>query len=706
MGSNAKLLKQRLCEEKSRITDRQFFTSRLLAAHFEGIAAAFTRRYSYRQRVRASLSWEPKDGSIAYTDDLNIHINSGHEWVTKTEGRQARYALVCGLFAHEFGHIMYTDFLALQSHKSALAAGRWYPAPPALATVSDKRSEEALREYVKADEKQAMAVCRVAHELSNIIEDGYVENRVMREFPGTLCHGLQAVRAVHYAAIPTATQLKEAEEKGQAKFASFCQMLLSYAKFGEIKYGDEPLSDEDIRRVFGLLNEVDDALETHCGKDRLAVVNLILVRCWALIRIFCDQVKDQAEAEGCEIGEPLGRSLKPIGSSELGKSTLAPVAGAEVVGKGGAAESAREKTHKDAEGAKETGEGESDKDAERIPLVETDRVSMPEGGSTEKVEYESEQDEKAAADIEKILEEMAERAACKMLESERLKELNEFAENISYGDVHKGVSVRVHRLDEVGDARVELFNSISAPLIEISKQLQRSLIRQLEERQKGGKLTGLTFGRRLDSHAIHRKDGKLFYKRTLPNELPQLAVGLLLDESGSMYGDRVSYARAAAIILHDFCVKLGIPVMIYGHSTACFGSDEPVSLYAYAEFDAYDRDDRYRLMDVQARFNNRDGAALRYVAERLSKRAEEVKLLIVVSDGQPAAHGYLGTAAEEDLRGIKQEYRRKGLIFVAAAIGDDKENIERIYGDAFMDITDLKQLPTKLTSVVKRYIRL
>ena len=42
---------------------------------------------------------------------------------------------------------------------------------------------------------------------------------------------------------------------------------------------------------------------------------------------------------------------------------------------------------------------------------------------------------------------------------------------------------------------------------------------------------------------------------------------------------------------------------------------------------------------------------------------------------------------------------------MAAAIGDDKENMERIYGDSFLDITDLHQLPVKLTQVVKRFLR-
>ena len=110
-------------------------------------------------------------------------------------------------------------------------------------------------------------------------------------------------------------------------------------------------------------------------------------------------------------------------------------------------------------------------------------------------------------------------------------------------------------------------------------------------------------------------------------------------------------------------------------------------------------------MDISARGSNRDGAALRYVAERLSRRPEELRLLMLVSDGQPAAPGYYGTAAEEDLRGIQQEYRRKGVLFLAAAIGDDKDNIQRIYGDAFLDISDLHQLPVKLAQAVKRFLR-
>jgi hypothetical protein len=52
------------------------------------------------------------------------------------------------------------------------------------------------------------------------------------------------------------------------------------------------------------------------------------------------------------------------------------------------------------------------------------------------------------------------------------------------------------------------------------------------------------------------------------------------------------------------------------------------------------------------------------------------------------------------------EYQRKGLLFIAAAIGDDRENLQRIYRDSYLDISDLSQLPMKLTQVVKRHIQI
>lgn len=122
----------------------------------------------------------------------------------------------------------------------------------------------------------------------------------------------------------------------------------------------------------------------------------------------------------------------------------------------------------------------------------------------------------------------------------------------------------------------------------------------------------------------------------------------------------------------------------------------------YSDFDTYDKNNRYRLMDMSARDCNRDGAALRFVAEKLSKQTSEVKILMIICDGQPNDDGYSGSAAEADLRGIKLEYARKGVKIYAAAIGEDRPRIERIYGDGYLDITNLQELPVMLTNLIVR----
>ena len=719
---NHKKVKQLIQQKRSKITDQEFFTSRLLACHFEDMAAAQTKRYGASRRVRVRLLWQPGNPELAYTDNLYITINTGNPAVTEFPTRGERYQMVLGLFAHELGHCLYTDFLAQQSYRNNLSACRWYPDKPKLARVQDVKNEGEFWEYAQEDPQNLALLGRVAHEISNVLEDAAMENRVLEQFPGTLGQALDFVRAWQWREMPTVTQLKEREAQGTPMFYCLLQLFLSYGKFGELKYGAEPLSEEHIQTVFELLPLLDDDLRAASGKARWNTVNCILIRCWEHVREYLEALKRRYEEKKASGGtgsvfSQLEEELSTlVGGSTRGEGVTAPVS-EESEEPSLPQPEKREKTYALAGGTLSTegaapGEnaGESPGKQEitpeetgRMPLMETDSVSEPMGGGIEvNRDYLPELSNTVEAEMERLLDTMAEKTVCQELEQDRLRELNQEAQSISYGDIHKGVAIRVNRMTEVPPEMVTQYNAIAGPLLAISKQLQKTLLRQLRDQQRGGKQTGLLMGRRLDAHALFRSDGKVFTKNALPIQPPEMAVGLLLDESGSMCSqDRATYARASAIILYDFCQALRVPVMVYGHSTGGSG----VELYSYSEFDAIDRDDKYRLVDISARGSNRDGAALRFVAERLSHRPEELKLLILVSDGQPADTGYYGTAAEEDLRGIQQEYRRKGILFIAAAIGDDKEDIERIYGDSFLDITDLNQLPVKLTQVVKRFLR-
>lgn len=77
---------------------------------------------------------------------------------------------------------------------------------------------------------------------------------MLANFPGKLAYGLEELREIHFEEVPTVTRLIELEEtEDRHIFESIAQIMLSYAKFGEIKYGDEPLSDKRIQVVFSLI---------------------------------------------------------------------------------------------------------------------------------------------------------------------------------------------------------------------------------------------------------------------------------------------------------------------------------------------------------------------------------------------------------------------------------------------------------------------
>lgn len=247
-----------------------------------------------------------------------------------------------------------------------------------------------------------------------------------------------------------------------------------------------------------------------------------------------------------------------------------------------------------------------------------------------------------------------------------------------------------------GDEAVE-YNNVMKELKPISIMLQKSLMREIKTRQRNSTDRGLLMGNRIDHTSYYRNDGKIFTKRNRPDEQMDLSVGVLVDQSGSMSGERIRMARLMAMVVYDFCRSMNIPITIYGHSCRKYH----VSLYSYAEFDSIDGNDKYRLLHMYPEATNRDGCAVRYVANKLVDRTEKTKLFIIVSDGQPNDADYCGTAAEADLRSIRKEYTRRGITFLAVAIGSDKPAIKRCYGeDAFLDITDLKMFPITIAKLI------
>ena len=233
-----KRVKQLLNEHRSKITDKQFFTSRILAGHYEDVAAAQTRRYRYDRRIRVNIYWNPDDPNAACTNNASILINAGHSCVTKIKGRMDRYEMVSGLFAHELGHVLYTDFLVKQTYMNYLSKFKWYPAPPDLKTSRDAANERDFWEYVKLEPRNLEFAMQIAFYIANVLEDGYIEGRILADFPGMLGYNLSVMRDRQYQEMCTVTQLIEKEADGSGHiFHTILQAMLSYSLYGEVQYG-------------------------------------------------------------------------------------------------------------------------------------------------------------------------------------------------------------------------------------------------------------------------------------------------------------------------------------------------------------------------------------------------------------------------------------------------------------------------------------
>ena len=154
-------------------------------------------------------------------------------------------------------------------------------------------------------------------------------------------------------------------------------------------------------------------------------------------------------------------------------------------------------------------------------------------------------------------------------------------------------------------------------------------------------------------------------------------------------------------MLEAFARKANIPLFICGHSMR----NGKMNFFVHKSFESTNELDRYALSALSAGGNNRDGYAIYIACEMLAKRPEADKLFIILSDGLPNDSSYGGDKAAEDIRSIVDHAKRKHEIeTLAAAIGNDRERIKAIYGNSYLDVTDLAALPKTLTRLIRERI--
>lgn len=697
MRTSHKKIHQMIADTKSKITDEELFSSGVYAAYLMDIVEATTGRY--KRKVKVRTRWDQSPGAnVAYTDNKIIDINCGNYITADYPTRELKNLSLIGFTGHEEGHILYTDFYALKLFMQAVDNATMYPSIPSDLDTDDADNLEKYLEVLnEKDEKVNCIIKYVLHSIANILEDCYIEGCLCSDFPGKFKSGvaLNNVKLTEDSPSVSAQIDKEIPEA-----AILTNLLLQYARIGE--YNNDGGYKGDIIDTFdSCLDLVDESINKTDARARYDCANRILIRIWPYVEKWIEEIKNDTSKTPQEVQDMLDALAKALGApSTPGNGTSLPK------GTGGPIAS---KVKPDFNGVREAVKDAQKVLAEegtRFELTKTDDIDESGTGGVEyNNSYSGSGYKNAAKDMERLLSSVAEEKAYVMYNEELEDELQDESDNIRYGNAHKGVRIRINRMATVPDDYKEDYKRISPPLIAVSKRLQKQILPKLKDEAEGGRINGLLFGRRMNARSLVADDGKIFYNKKYPEDEAKMAVAVLVDESGSMScRDRVTSARTAALVMYDFCTSLRIPLAIYGH-TENWDSKPIVDIYNYTEFDSVDKNDRYRIMDISSRDCNRDGAALRFVAERLEKRPEKIKILIIISDGQPAGEGYSGTAAEADLRGIKKEYKNKGVTMFAAAIGEDKPNIERIYKEGFLDITDINKLPMFLTKLVVNYLK-
>lgn len=346
--------------------------------------------------------------------------------------------------------------------------------------------------------------------------------------------------------------------------------------------------------------------------------------------------------------------------------------------------------------AEEPNEGE-EKQEETIeknefpPQMQKERSSDIEGKNQKEQQTGDDSQEMSASDMEAH-------------DKEIKKQLNKEARQIMKETIHEKEGLIVHRPAFQG--KTPKARELHMQVMPIVESLSRQILELLDNEQTETYQKGKYEGQRFNASKVAYGDLRNFDKKNPPHEQPSLAVAVRIDESGSMIrDDRIEAAKKAAIAIAEFSKKVDIPLLIYG-DTADRSSREKTSLFSYKEFEDGFQWLNEKLVTMKPRQNNRDGAALRLAAEKLNRQSATTKLLLNISDGQPKAlPDYTGKKAKEDIQSVLKEYERQGILFVSAAIGQDKEEIKSIYGESrFVDITDLNEFPKQMIQLIARYL--
>lgn len=217
------------------------------------------------------------------------------------------------------------------------------------------------------------------------------------------------------------------------------------------------------------------------------------------------------------------------------------------------------------------------------------------------------------------------------------------------------------------------------------------------------------FGTGIVSSRLGDPQKRYWYRNIEGTDVPDLAVLLLIDGSGSMRGQRIESAINSSVIIHEVLKNAGIIHAIAEHR-ARFEEPE-IDVNILVDFDGRE-DEKLNILQMEAYGDNRDGLSL-FWAERYIRKmtSNEYKLIIVISDGVPAHDfdKYYPPVSIKDTSAAVRKIMRRGTNIVAIALDDENSFdcytlLSEIYPN-LIGCNDLNRLTSQLLGIIAKLLK-
>ncbi|MES2368308.1 nitric oxide reductase activation protein NorD [Thiobacillus thioparus] len=155
--------------------------------------------------------------------------------------------------------------------------------------------------------------------------------------------------------------------------------------------------------------------------------------------------------------------------------------------------------------------------------------------------------------------------------------------------------------------------------------------------------------------------------------------------------------RQACVLLADAINKVGDPFAIHGF---CSDGRHDVEYYRFKDFDQHwDEGPKAKLAGMTGQLSTRMGAAIRHAGHHLKLQRSAKKLLIVITDGEPADIDVRDPQyLRYDTKKAVEEVARNGVTTYCMSLDPRADNyVSRIFGQKnYMVVDHVQRLPEKL----------